>query len=174
MSGGRELPKQREPQCKCPGVPGGGCWDRRALRGPWECSASGAKPMWPLAVAFGRNAALGQCLVSWPLSKQTCPCQLASPWESDSTPRLCAPEETGGPADTRPSQPGGLSIPRALPEETLVTLAPQAPWVPGRGKAQPGHRHDRVPVCLAHPRQLTLLRTASPTRGSTDLAPRPP
>lgn len=92
----------------------------------------------------------------------------------DSTPRLCAPEETGSPADTRPSQPGGLSIPRALPEGALVTLAPQTPWVPGRGRAQPGHRHDRVPVCLAHPWQLTLLRTASPTGGSTDSAPSPP
>lgn len=116
-------------------------------------SLRGSKPVWHLAVASGRNAALGQRLVSWPLSKQTCPCQPARPWESDSTLRLCAPKETGGPTDTQPSQPGGLSIPGALPEGALVTLAPQAPWVLGRGRAQPGHRHGcSVPVSRAQTR----------------------
>lgn len=85
-------------------------------------SLTGSKPVWHLAVASGRNAALGQRLVSWPLSKQTCPCQPARPWESDSTLRLCAPKETGGPTDTQLSQPGGLSIPGALPEGPLL------PW----------------------------------------------
>lgn len=175
LSGGHELPRQSEPQSKGPGVPGRALLGQEGVEGPLGAlSLRGSKPMWPLAVASGRNAALGQRLVSWRLSKQTCPCQQARPWESDSTLRLCAPRETGGPADTRPSQPGGLSIPRALPEGALVTLAPQGHRFPGRGRAQPRHRHGRSVHVLAHPQQLTLLRTASPTGGRTDSAPSRP
>lgn len=34
LSGGHELPRQREPQCKCPGVPGGRVLGQEGVEGP--------------------------------------------------------------------------------------------------------------------------------------------